>query len=121
MASWPGLNRRIGLVWFGSVRFCLVGSSWPSVLVFALPCVCHFGNCADCTVAGRAASVCFNFSYRQAAALCFPPTHAHFVLAKAPFSLPSTWELSCFCLNSPVPYNFNCTMAGPFVFQLQFF
>lgn len=31
--------------------------------------VCHFGNCTDCTtVTERAASVCFNFSYRQAAA-----------------------------------------------------
>jgi len=31
--------------------------------------VCHFGNCTDCpTVTERAASVCFNFSYQQAAA-----------------------------------------------------
>lgn len=31
--------------------------------------VCHFGNCTDCTtVTERAASVCFNFSYRQPAA-----------------------------------------------------
>lgn len=81
---------RFGSVWFGSVQlswvrfgFCLV--CWftegvllcPGVLVFAVPCavLCHFGNCADCTVAGQAAaSVCFNFSYRQAAALYFP-TH----------------------------------------------
>lgn len=108
----------------GSVRLCLVGSrfregvlAWcPVVLVswYLLCPVCHFGNYADCTVARQAASVCFNFSYRQAAALCRPTTHhplpvaiqpphsTHISSSKSSFFLPSTWALSWFCF-SPAP------------------
>lgn len=81
MASWKGLNLQFSTVQFSLVLF---GSSRASC--YLLCPVCHFGNCA-----GHAASVCFNFSYRQSAAQYALPFQGSWLAIYFPLELLLLW------------------------------